>query len=99
MIHQQHECYLTLLDAANNNFLILEEMQRYIYGEPLDTPTMSVQPMAAMDMENAMHAVEEGQDFEIVVDFYPNGELELKPFYDALEEMGTSIQVGEGDGM
>lgn len=80
-------------------FLILEGMLRYIYGEPLDTPTMSVQPLAAMDMENAMHAVEEGQDFEIVVDFYPNGELELKPFYDALEEMGTSIQVGEGDGM
>jgi len=80
-------------------FLILEGMLRYIYGEPLDTPTMSVQPMAAMDMEEAMHAVEEGQDFEVVVDFYPTEELELKPFYDALEEMGTSIQVGEGDGM
>ena len=80
-------------------FLILEGMLRYIYGEPLDTPTMSVQPMAAMNMEEAMHAVEEGQDFEVVVDFYPKEELDLKPFYDALEEMGTSIQVGEGDGM
>ena len=80
-------------------FLIFEGMLRFIYGEPLDTPTMSVQPMAALDMENAMHAVEEGQDFEVVVDFYPEGELELKPFYDALEEMGTSIQIGEGDGM
>ena len=80
-------------------FLILEGMIRYIYGEPLDTPTRAVQTMAALDMENAMHAVEEGQDFEVVVDFYPNGELELKPFYEALEEMGTSIQVGEGDGM
>ena len=80
-------------------FLILEGMMRYIYGEPLDTPTLSVKPMAALDMENAMHAVEEGQDFEVVVDFYPSGELELKPFYEKLEEMGTSIQVGEGDGM
>ncbi len=80
-------------------FLILEGMMRYIYGEPLDTPTLAVKPMAALDMENAMHAVEEGQDFEVVVDFYPNDELELKPFYEALEEMGTSIQVGEGDGM
>ncbi len=80
-------------------FLILEGMLRYIYGEPLDIPTMSVQPMAAMNMEEAMHAVEEGQDFEVVVDFYPKEELDLKPFYDALEEMGTSIQVGEGDGM
>jgi hypothetical protein len=74
-------------------------MMRYIYGEPLDTPTLSVKPMAALDMENAMHAVEEGQDFEVVVDFYPEGELDLKSFYDKLEEMGTSIQVGEGDGM
>ena len=80
-------------------FLILEGMMRYIYGEPLDTPTLSVKPMAALDMENAMHAVEEGQDFEVVVDFYPSGELELKSFYEKLEEMGTSIQVGEGDGM
>lgn len=80
-------------------FLILEGMLRFIYGEPLDTPTMTVQPMAALAMESAMHAVEEGQDFEVVVDFYPEGELELKPFYDALEEMGTSIQIGEGDGM
>ncbi len=82
-------------------YFILEGMLRYIYGEPLDTPTMTVQPMAALEMEEAMHAVEEGQDWEVVVDFYPegDGELELRPFYDALEEMGTSIQVGEGDGM
>ncbi|MBT3338879.1 MAG: DAK2 domain-containing protein [Anaerolineae bacterium] len=80
-------------------YLILEGMLRYIYGEPLDTPTMTVQPMAALEFEEAMDSVEEGQDWEVVVDFYPENELELKPFYDALEEMGTSIQVGEGDGM
>ncbi len=80
-------------------YFIFEGMLRYIYGEPLDTPTMTVQPMAALEMEEAMEAVEEGQDWEVVVDFYPEGELELRPFYDALEEMGTSIQVGEGDGM
>ncbi len=80
-------------------FLILEGMMRYIYGEPLDTPTLAVKPMAALDMENAMHAVEEGQDWEVVVDFYPEDELDLQSFYGKLEEMGTSIQVGEGDGM
>lgn len=80
-------------------FFILEGMLRYIYGEPLDSPTMTIQPMAALEMEEAMHAVEEGQDFEVVVDFYPEGELELQTFYSALEEMGTSIQIGEGDGM
>lgn len=80
-------------------FFILEGMLRYIYGEPLDSPTMTVQPMAALEMEEAMHAVEEGQDFEVVVDFYPGEELDLQSFYSSLEEMGTSIQVGEGDGM
>jgi dihydroxyacetone kinase-like predicted kinase len=34
-----------------------------------------------------------------VVDFYPQNELNLQSFYGKLEEMGTSIQVGEGEGM
>ena len=80
-------------------YFIFEGMLRYIYGEPLDTPTLTIQPMAALEFEEAMDSVEEGQDWEVIVDFYPENELELRPFYDALEEMGTSIQVGEGDGM
>jgi DAK2 domain fusion protein YloV len=80
-------------------FLILEGMLRHIYGNPLDTPLTSVQPLSALDFESAMQEVEEGQDFEVVVDFYPEDELNLQAFYGTLEEMGTSIQVGEGDGM
>ena len=80
-------------------YFIFEGMLRYIYGEPLDTPTLTIQPMAALEFEEAMDSVEEGQDWEVIVDFYPEEELELRPFYDKLEEMGTSIQVGEGDGM
>lgn len=80
-------------------YFILEGMLRYIYDEPLDTPTITIQPMAALEFEEALGSVEEGQDWEVVVDFYPENELELHPFYNALEEMGTSIQVGEGDGM
>ncbi len=79
--------------------LILEGMLRHIYGDPLDTPLASVQPLSALDFESAMQEVEEGQDFEVVVDFYPENELNLQSFYGTLEEMGTSIQVGEGDGM
>jgi hypothetical protein len=79
--------------------IILEGMLRHIYGEPLDTPVTSVQPLSALDFESAMQEVEEGQDFEVVVDFYPEGELNLPSFYGKLEEMGTSIQVGEGEGM
>jgi DAK2 domain fusion protein YloV len=80
-------------------FFILEGMLRYIDGLSLDSPLISVQPLSAMNLENAMEEVEEGQDFEIVVDFRPQGLLDLQSFYSHLEEMGTSIQVGEGDGM
>jgi hypothetical protein len=80
-------------------YFILEGMLRHIYGEPLDTPLASVQPLSALDFESAMQEVEEGQDFEVVVDFYPEAELNLQSFYGKLEDMGTSIQVGEGDGM
>lgn len=80
-------------------FFILEGMLRHIYGESLEIPTMSVQPLSGMNLQNAMEEVEEGQDYEVVVDFVPNGELILESFYGRLEEMGTSIQVGEGEGM
>jgi DAK2 domain fusion protein YloV len=80
-------------------FFILEGMLRHVYGESLDTPLASVQSLSAMNFENAMQEVEEGQDFEVVVDFFPNDGFELQPFYGRLEEMGTSIQVGEGEGM
>lgn len=80
-------------------FFILEGMLRHVYGESLETPTMSVQPMSAMNLQGALEEVEEGQDYEVVVDFVPNGELDLGTFYGKLEGMGTSIQVGEGEGM
>lgn len=80
-------------------FFILEGMLRHVYGESLETPTVSVQPMSAMNLQDALDEVEEGQDYEVVVDFVPNGELDLGTFYGKLAEMGTSIQVGEGEGM
>jgi len=80
-------------------FFILEGMLRHVYGESLDTPTMSVQPLSGMQMQEAMQEVEEGQDYEVVVDFFPKETLDLKKFYGRLEEIGTSIQVGEGEGM
>ncbi|MBI1854802.1 MAG: DAK2 domain-containing protein [Chloroflexi bacterium] len=80
-------------------FFILEGMLRHIYGQSLDAPISSVQPLSSMNFESAMQEVEEGQDYEVVVDFFPNDQFELQKFYDKLEEMGTSIQVGEGEGM
>ncbi len=80
-------------------FFILEGMLRHVYGESLETPTMSVQPISSMQMQDAMETVEEGQDYEVVVDFMPSNEFDLQKFYGRLEEMGTSIQVGEGEGI
>lgn len=81
-------------------FYLLEGMVRWIYGLPLDTaPAMTVQPLSLLDLETSLDAMEEGQDFEVVVDFKPEGTLDLEKFYSELEGMGTSIQVGEGDGI
>ena len=80
-------------------FFILEGMLRHVYGESLETPTMTVQPISSMQMEDALETVEEGQDYEVVVDFMPSNDFDLQKFYGRLEQMGTSIQVGEGEGM
>lgn len=80
-------------------FFILEGMLRFLNGEPLDAPLASVQPLSAMKLENAMESIEPGQDYEVVVDFVPRQNLDLQKFYAALEGMGTSIQIGEGEGM
>lgn len=80
-------------------FFIIEGMLRHINGESLDTALMTVQPLASMQMDEAMETVEPGQDYEVVVDFRPENELILEDFYNNLTEMGTSIQVGEGDGI
>lgn len=80
-------------------FFIFEGMLRAAYRQPLDTPLISVQPLSALNLENAAEAIEPGQDWEVVVDFHPGQNFDLRAFYDRLETMGTSIQVGEGDGM
>ncbi len=80
-------------------FFILEGILRLIRGDSLESADVIVQPIANMNLENTLEEVEEGQDFEVVVDFYPPEDFDLQDFYRHLEEMGTSIQVGEGDGM
>jgi fatty acid kinase len=80
-------------------FIIIEGMLRHVYGESLDQPLVNVQAISAMKLDEAMQEVEEGQDYEVVVDFFPQGEMDLQKFYGRLEQMGTSIQVGEGEGM
>jgi len=80
-------------------FFILEGMLRYLTGQSLEVPVTAVQPLSAMSLDQAVEEIEPGQDYEVVVDFRPAQELNLEAFYKDLSEIGTSIQVGEGDGM
>lgn len=89
-----------VVDAGGKGlFYILEGMLRYARGLPLDTAVTTVQPLAAMRLREEMELIEPGQDYEVVVDFRPRAPLDIEDFYQTLQEMGTSIQVGEGDGM
>ena len=89
-----------VVDAGGKGlFYVMEGALRHIRGQPLDTPLATVQPLSSLILDAAMQEVEEGQDYEVVVDFFPNSEFEVNRFYSRLEQMGTSIQVGEGEGM
>ena len=82
-------------------FYIFEGFLRWMTGQPLDVNS-DIPPMvslAQLDSMNEEEIIEPGQDYEVVVDFHPNKDLELSAFYDRLSDMGTSIQVGEGDEM
>ena len=79
---------------------LLEGMLRYVRGEPLDASQAA--EVVALDLSAvgaALDAAEPGQEWEVIVDFRPQGVLHLPTLYERLSAMGTSIQVGEGDGL
>jgi len=80
-------------------FFIFEGMWRFINDDPLDKAVTEVMPLSEMDLENALETVEEGQDYEVVIDFTPKPSFKLEEYYDELTKIGTSIQVGEGEGL
>lgn len=80
-------------------YLILDGMLRAVYGEALDETEATVVSLSEIDIKSAEETIEPGQDWEVVIDFRPKGVLDLDSFYSKLDEMGTSIQVGEGEGM
>lgn len=80
-------------------FFIFEGMLRLLKGQSLDVAVASVKPLADMNLDKALESIEPGQDFEVVIDFSPFAPLDLDTYYAGLSEIGTSIQVGEGDGM
>lgn len=80
-------------------FFLFEGILRAVSRLPLDQPLTTVQPLSALDLDRASEAIEPGQDWEVVVDFRPHSPLKVTDFYQELDEMGTSIQVGEGEGI
>jgi len=89
-----------VVDAGGKGLLhIFEGMLRYINDEPLDIEPIHVQPLSVIGKQEAINSAEPGQDYEVIVDFQPHNPLILEDYYQDLEEIGTSIQVGEGDGI
>lgn len=86
-----------VVDAGGKGFFfILEGMLRSATGLDLDVPLMSIDVDLNL-MDRVGSEIEEGQDWEVVVDFRPNAEFDLSSFTTRLAEMGTSIQMAEGD--
>lgn len=83
-------------------FYFLEGMLRHAQGLPVDVEggTLPIRETIALDkMSTIDETIEPGQDYEIVVDFAPDIPLDLTRFYNDLSEIGTSIQLGEGEDM
>jgi DAK2 domain fusion protein YloV len=80
-------------------YYIFEGMLRAAYRQPLDQALAAVQPLSALSLDHATESIEPGQDWEVVIDFRPNDDLDIQRYCQELETIGTSIQVGEGDGM
>lgn len=80
-------------------YFIFDGMLRSVYRMPIDQALASVQPLSALNLDRAMESIEPGQDWEVVIDFRPQDSFDLQAYFRQLEIMGTSIQLGEGDGM
>ncbi len=80
-------------------FIILEGMLKHINNESLETPEISLEPLSQIKQEHIMASIEPGQDYEIILDFSPFQPLIIEDYYENLSQMGTSIQVGEGEGI
>jgi len=89
-----------VVDSGGKGLLfIFEGMWRFLNGDPLDKSVTEVMPLSEMNLEDALETVEPGQDYEVVIDFTPYTTFDLEDYYNELSKIGTSIQVGEGDGI
>ncbi len=89
-----------VVDAGGKGlFFILEGMLRAALGLGLDIPLATVAAIDFQTISGLAEVIEPGQDWEVVVDFRPASPLDFKAFVHDLAPLGTSIQLGEGDGI
>ena len=89
-----------VVDSGGKGLLcIFEGMWRFLNGDALDKAVTEVMPLSEMNLEDTLESVEPGQDYEVVIDFTPESTFDLENYYDELLKIGTSIQVGEGEGI
>jgi len=90
-----------VVDAGGKGLaLILEGMLRHLNGQPVDKSELKTPaPVNLAAMGTMPETIEPGQEWEVVLDFRPHRALDLPSFYRRLEDIGTSIQLGEGDGL
>jgi DAK2 domain fusion protein YloV len=87
-----------VVDAGGKGlFYMLEGMLRTLHNLPLEAQETFIQPIAEMANFDQHLDFEPDQDYEVVIDFQPYKPLEMEEFYDSLSDIGTSIQLGEGD--
>ncbi len=89
-----------VVDAGGKGlFFLLEGILRAALGLGLEIPLSTVDAIDFETIRGLTQIIEPGQDWEVVVDFRPPGQLDLKAFVKELTPLGTSIQLGEGDGI
>ena len=91
-----------VVDAGGKGLhIILEGILRFVTQQSLEVDesayTAAPVKLDAVKFAELHNQIEEGQDFEVVVDFKPQGQFDLTKFYEDLSRVGTSIQVGEGE--
>ncbi len=66
-----------MVDAGGKGlFYLFEGMLRFLEGQPLESAEISVKPLSAINLNNALEKIEPGQDFEWVIDFRPYENLD-----------------------
>lgn len=90
-----------VVDAGGKGLaLLLDGMLRHLRAQPLDIAEVAeIVPLDLAAVGAALDAAEPGQEWEVVLDFRPRGVLHLPTLYRRLEQIGASIQVGEGEGL